>query len=608
MCTRCRGATSLSATAFPNRPQQSLGVGSKRLYASPAVDLKGVTLLGKYEVEKQLGEGGMGAVWLGRHKLLGRQVAIKVLDDRFLNHPEVVERFGREARAASAIQHPGIVEVLDIDKTEEGIPFLVMELLNGEPLSSRIERVGRMAEKDAVEVITQLLEALDAAHDAGIVHRDLKPDNVFLVPRGRGGENVKILDFGISHKSDEQGMKLTMEGSVLGTPHYMSPEQAMGKKDIDLRADIYAAGVLFYECLTGDVPFDAENYNALILKILSEEPRSPAHLGVKLDPVIEGALMSSIAKDRDLRPASCQQMLEMLRGERPPMVALKGSKSGDDVSDLEFPSGGTVPMGSAAPPPKERGPRKRSTAVQDIFRNSARGSSPGQEGERLSLDINIGRGKPASEDQDLDLGASLDPDLDPPDMSSPPPAPAAAAISSPRPAAPQVAQPEVPKQSGWGAKALLIGLVVIGIMLAVIAVIKITDDGGSEVTTTQTQTNATAGVGVPTPSKMVEVTLRGLPAAAKVKLNGFPVATFPMRVRRGEEQEVKIVADGYVEETLTFVANEDKVLPVRLQREEQVFQKLDVPGGSESDDETEEVPDDGTPDESGASPDDKPSN
>lgn len=560
------------------------------------MDLKGVTLLGKYEVEKQLGEGGMGAVWLGRHKLLGRKVAIKVLDDRFLNHPEVVERFGREARAASAIQHPGIVEVLDIDKTDSGIPFLVMELLDGEPLSSRIERVGRMSQKESAEVMRQLLEALDAAHDAGIVHRDLKPDNVFLVPRGRGGENVKILDFGISHKSDEQGMKLTMEGSVLGTPHYMSPEQAMGKKDIDLRADIYAAGVLFYECLTGDVPFDAENYNALILKILSEEPRTPSDLGVELDPIIEGTVMSSIAKDRDLRPASCQHMLEMLRGDRPPTVPLKKRGAAAEPGSLDLPlAGGGGDEGAEARPRGRDRSRKRSTALQDIFKNSARNSAP-QAKEDLSLDLDLD----ASKADELET-SPMDPA---PPSGTPNPQPSrTSGGANPEPGTTPKPPPE-PRTSGWGAKALLIGLVVVGLMLAVIAVIKIAGAGsGNDVVVDQPAIASTTSDDVSEPSKMVEVTLRGLPAAAKVKLNGFPVASFPLRVRRGEPQEVEVSADGYRTETLEFVAEDDKVLPVRLRREEQDFQKLQVPVEGESSDVAERGGDDDPASEDPASED-----
>ncbi|HBQ10442.1 MAG TPA: serine/threonine protein kinase, partial [Myxococcales bacterium] len=161
------------------------------------MDLTGQTLLGKYEVESLLGVGGMGAVWRARHALTGRKLAIKVLDEAYLKNDQVTRRFGREARVASSIQHPGIVEVLDLDQTAEGVPFLVMEFLEGETLASRIERRGRLQQEEIVRLGRMLLDALDAAHTHGVVHRDLKPENIYVVPAGRRGELVKILDFGI---------------------------------------------------------------------------------------------------------------------------------------------------------------------------------------------------------------------------------------------------------------------------------------------------------------------------------------------------------------------------------------------------------------------------
>ncbi|MCZ7679447.1 MAG: serine/threonine protein kinase [Sandaracinaceae bacterium] len=265
------------------------------------MDLTGHTLLGKYEIEGLLGQGGMGAVWRARHALTGRKLAIKTLDEAYLDNKAVVQRFGREARAASACQHPGIVEVLDLDQTEEGVPFLVMEFLEGETLARRIERRGRLEEAEIVHLGTMLLEALDAAHSHGVVHRDLKPDNIYVVPAGRRGEIVKILDFGISHKRDEAGAKLTMTGSVLGTPHYMSPEQAMGEAEIDHRADLYAAGVVLYECAVGDVPFDAPNYNKLLRTILDQQAVPPRRRGAQISEQVERLIAWAMEKERERR-------------------------------------------------------------------------------------------------------------------------------------------------------------------------------------------------------------------------------------------------------------------------------------------------------------------
>jgi serine/threonine protein kinase len=287
------------------------------------VDLEGRTLRSKYEVVALVGEGGMGTVWSARHAVTGRKLAIKVLDERFLGNEAVVQRFGREARAASAIQHPGIVEVLDLDSTDEGVPFLVMEFLEGETLGQRIAKRGRLDQEEAVRIFRSLLEALAAAHAHGVVHRDLKPDNIHLVPAGRSGEAVKILDFGISQKADETAQqKLTVVGSVLGTPHYMSPEQALGEKSVDFRSDLYAAGVVLYECVVGDVPFNATNYNRLLRIILDETPEPPVSRGAQITPEVERLILWAVEKDRELRIPSAKEMLRWLdraeAGEMPP--------------------------------------------------------------------------------------------------------------------------------------------------------------------------------------------------------------------------------------------------------------------------------------------------
>ena len=274
---------------------------------------EGQILSGRYRVVSVLGRGGMGEVWAGVHTGTGRKVAIKLLDEKFLDNPSIVERFGREARAASAIEHPGIADVLDLDRTETGLPYLVMEFLQGETLGQRIQALGKLTEAKAVDVMCQLLEALDAAHEGGIVHRDLKPDNIFLVPKGPGREVVKILDFGISQKADEASMKkLTQVGSVLGTPHYMCPEQAIGQEILDGRADIYSAGVVLYECVVGDVPFDADNYNALLNTILRENPIPPSKRGANISAAVERVIMMALEKDKEKRPQTAGQMRAML--------------------------------------------------------------------------------------------------------------------------------------------------------------------------------------------------------------------------------------------------------------------------------------------------------
>jgi serine/threonine protein kinase len=309
------------------------------------LDLAGQTLLGKYELTRMLGKGGMGEVWEGEHALTGRRVAVKILAERYLSNKKVVARFGREARAASAVQHDGIVEILDQDRTDSGIPFLVMEFLEGESVGQRIKRLGGLSQDDTMAIMLPLLDALDAAHQAGVIHRDLKPDNVFILPGARGEERIKILDFGISQKADEIEHHLTQEGSVLGTPHYMSPEQARGEPNIDGRVDVYAVGVMFYECVVGDVPFDANNYNALLQIILGRPPPSPRGKGAEISPAIEQVVLAAMDKERDRRPPTARAFHNLLLEA--------GMQEEDALLDV---ASWTFSTPSGPPPPIDFGP------------------------------------------------------------------------------------------------------------------------------------------------------------------------------------------------------------------------------------------------------------
>jgi serine/threonine protein kinase len=313
------------------------------------LDRTGQTLLGKYELTRVLGKGGMGEVWEGEHTLTGRKVAVKILAENYLSNRKVVARFGREARAASSVHHTGIVEILDQDKTDDGVPFLVMEFLEGESVGERIRKLGKLTQDEALAIMLPLLDALDCAHQAGVVHRDLKPDNVFILPGQRGEERIKILDFGISQKADEIEHGLTQEGSVLGTPHYMSPEQARGEAGIDARVDVYAAGVMFYECVVGDVPFDAGNYNALLQIILGTPPPSPRQRGADVSNAVEQVLLATMDKKRDRRPPSARTFHDLL---------LEASVQEDDA--LLDTTSWTFSTPSEPPPPIEFGPEETS--------------------------------------------------------------------------------------------------------------------------------------------------------------------------------------------------------------------------------------------------------
>ncbi|HET7505076.1 MAG TPA: protein kinase [Kofleriaceae bacterium] len=272
---------------------------------------EGTMLDDKYRIERLLATGGMGAVYLGTHIKLRKRVAIKVLNPH-LSSTQMVERFHREAITASQIGHEGIAQVTDIGTCGEGEPFLVMEYLEGESLAARLRASGPLAVEDACELGCSILSPLAAAHQAGIVHRDLKPDNVFLVRQSRG-EMVKLLDFGISRASGlESEFRLTTTGLVLGTPYYMSPEQARGDSEVTPAADLYAFGVMLYEMLTGDVPIRAENYNQLMYRVMVGDFARPRERRPELPPPLEGIILQAMAQEPEQRPASAAWLEQAL--------------------------------------------------------------------------------------------------------------------------------------------------------------------------------------------------------------------------------------------------------------------------------------------------------
>jgi eukaryotic-like serine/threonine-protein kinase len=263
--------------------------------------------IGNYRIIAPLGEGGMGAVYLAEHPLIGKRVAIKVLHPELAGDPELVARFFQEARAVNEIGHPNIVDIIDFGTTTNGIVYLMMEYLEGRSLAQWIREEGPLHPADAVWVAEQVAEALATSHARGIVHRDLKPDNVFLLagPRPR----VKVLDFGIAKLNGPgQASARTRMGVVLGTPAYMAPEQCEGRPDIDGRVDVYALGVMLHEMLTGETPFQADGFGAMLVMHLTAEPSPPSLRRPELPSSLDAIVLRALEKDPARRFGSMSEL------------------------------------------------------------------------------------------------------------------------------------------------------------------------------------------------------------------------------------------------------------------------------------------------------------
>jgi serine/threonine protein kinase len=263
--------------------------------------------VGAYRISKLLGVGGMGRVYKGVHPSIGSRVAVKVLSRECADRPDLVERFFSEARAVNMIRHESIVNVLDLAQLPDGRPYIIMEYLDGAPLADIVGKRGPLPLGGLARLIAEVLDALAAAHAKGIVHRDLKPDNIYVTPAGR----PKVLDFGIAKLRPEMGGSSTQTGSLLGTPHYMSPEQALGKP-VDLRTDIYAMGVILFECACGRRPFVADSLFDLLRKHVDEPPPAPRQFRPDMPPALEQVIMFALAKDPQHRFQSCADLANAL--------------------------------------------------------------------------------------------------------------------------------------------------------------------------------------------------------------------------------------------------------------------------------------------------------
>ncbi|NMO21145.1 protein kinase [Pyxidicoccus fallax] len=282
--------------------------GATLVRAADADEYVGKTIAQKYRVEALIGEGGMGKVYRARQLALDKVVVLKVLRQTLLSDERTVQRFQREAKAASRLNHPNSISVLDFGQAEDGALFIAMEYVAGQDLHNILTREWPLGEARVVRIVTQVLSALSDAHGAGVIHRDLKPENI-MVERRKEGDFVKVLDFGIAKITDstDDGPALTRAGFVCGTPEYMSPEQARGAQ-LDHRSDLYAVGVLLYQLMTGLLPFESDSAVGFATKHLTEEPPPPTRRrpDARISPGMERLILRALSKSPDDRPANAE--------------------------------------------------------------------------------------------------------------------------------------------------------------------------------------------------------------------------------------------------------------------------------------------------------------
>lgn len=528
----------------------------------------------KYELIRLLGKGGMGEVWEGRHVKIGRRVALKFLHESLASEGDVVIRFLREAQAAAAIGSEHIVDIYDLGDSPGGAPFLVMEYLEGEDLGAILKRKRRLKPDRAVNLVIQACHGLAAAHDCGIIHRDLKPDNLFRTQREGFSEWIKIVDFGIAKFRDslsEVNPRLTETGMSMGTPYYMSAEQAKGESDIDHRTDIYSVGVILYELIAGRVPYTARSYSQLIYKMATEAPQPPRMLRPSLSPELDAVILRAMARERRDRYDDIMELAKELE----PFCT--------EPRILEATPSMIRPSGAGAQPKTSKDP-------DQVLTSAARHEAPTKPSGKNPVEGWDAPTRPSSENE-LEPPASL------PEESKQ--AVGDASPASPRggnteqlstgdsksgtPLAWRSGQAEVPvtAEKPVNVKALVAIVVAVGLVAGIIAAVTV---GGESTDRTDTDGTGDISSTASLPAKaepseatvrdattedaesaLVTITLDEVPEGARVFLDETPVEGTELHLKRSAEmRKIKVTLEGRAPWERLVSPNEDRRLKVAL--------------------------------------------
>jgi len=519
--------------------------------------LIGKVLGGAYKVGRLIGRGGMGSVYEASHVRLPKRYAVKLLQRSLTDDKEAFARFQREAEIASSIGNRHIAEVVDFNFLPNGVPYMVMEYLEGEDLATRLRRVHRLPPRAALDLCGQVAAGLSAAHKRGVVHRDLKPENIFLCPTDEGDDFIKLLDFGISKI---RGAQKTMTGDMmmLGTPAYMSPEQARGDvRRIDQRTDVYALGAVMYEVLTGRPAFEGENVYATLMKIANEMPEPIHEVVPEVPPALDDVVRQALTKEPSGRQPSATDFWKALK------AAFESPFEAYSTVQQPIPSvrEDTIP---------ELPPVMEPQVAADAAGAAAQRETPPKPQEKVPRPLSTPA--PLEPLQSMDSAPTLvaDPDLGELNTTSqrsrrlPEPASVGADALGPGVV--------IPRQVAVAIGAAVGTLLVLGLYLALRShpqpqpVATIDPTPVAPALTTPPVDPLPVPPAEPAP-EMVHVRLTVTPADAHLELDGRPVSGSPLLLPRSSETHLLVVtADGYRRRQVPIVASADRSLRIDLVR------------------------------------------